>query len=186
MSEVILIKNMVCRHCITAVQSAFEKAGIPVDSIELGKALMSRQLSPDENSRLEEALHDLGFEIISGHEEAIVEAAKRAIMHHVRSESECRFKLSSCIEKQLGLPYSNVSRIFSRLEGRTLEKYHIAQKVERVKELLQGGEHTLEEIADMAGYSSAAHLSRQFKAVTGMSPTRFIQTSGTRKPLNEI
>jgi AraC-like DNA-binding protein len=67
-----------------------------------------------------------------------------------------------------------------------LEKYHIAQKVERVKELLQGGEHTLEEIADMAGYSSAAHLSRQFKVVTGMSPTRFIQTSGTRKPLNEI
>ena len=117
MSEVILIKNMVCRHCITAVQSAFEKAGILVDSIELGKALMSRQLSPDENSRLEEALHDLGFEIISGHEEAIVEAAKRAIMHHVRNESECRFKLSSCIEKQLGLPYSNVSRIFSRLEA---------------------------------------------------------------------
>ena len=58
------------------------------------------------------------------------------------SQSACRFKLSSCIEKQLGLPYPNVSRIFSRLEGRTLEKYHIAQKVERVKELLQGGEHT--------------------------------------------
>lgn len=186
MNEVILIKNMVCRHCITAVQSAFEKAGIPVDSIELGKALMPRRLSPDENSRLEEALHGLGFEIISGHEEAIVEAAKRAIMHHVRNESECRFKLSSCIEKQLGLPYPNVSRIFSRLEGRTLEKYHIAQKVERVKELLQHNEYTLSEIADMVDYSSAAHLSRQFKSVTGMTPTEYLKGPRERIDLSQI
>lgn len=186
MSETFLIKNMVCRHCIAAVEDAFRQCGIPAESIELGKAVTPDTVSPEDRTRLENTLRSLGFEIISGHDEAVVDAAKRAIMHHVRNEAECRLKLSSCIEQQLGMPYAGVSRIFSRIEGRTLEKYHIAQKVERVKELLQGNSRTLEEIADITGYSSAAHLSRQFKAVTGLSPTQFVQTHGERKPLNEI
>ena len=84
------------------------------------------------------------------------------------------------------MSFDTISRMFSQLEGRTIEKYHIAQKVERVKELLAYGGRTLEEIADITGYSSASHLSRQFKAVTGLTPTQFVSTRGKRTPLDKV
>lgn len=106
----------------------------------------------------------------------ILERAKAAVRNHVRTEAECKLKLSACLEVQLGVSFDSVSRLFSQLEGRTIEKYHIEQKVDRIKELLLEGRMTIAAIADVTGYSSAAHLSRQFKSVTGMTPTAFIRS----------
>ena len=109
-------------------------------------------------------------------------------MRHIREEEGGghSHNLSECIERNLNVSYDTVSRIFSQREGRTLEKYHIAQKIERVKELLQHDQYTLSEIADMVDYSSVAHLSRQFKSVTGMTPTEYLRGPRERKDLNNI
>lgn len=105
----------------------------------------------------------------------LLERAKAAVRNHVRTEAECKLKLSACLEEQLGVSFDTVSRLFSQLEGRTIEKYHIEQKVDRIKELLLEGRMTIVAIADVTGYSSTSHLSRQFKSVTGMTPTAFIK-----------
>uniref|UniRef100_UPI00272ABCDB helix-turn-helix domain-containing protein n=1 Tax=uncultured Duncaniella sp. TaxID=2768039 RepID=UPI00272ABCDB len=104
---------------------------------------------------------------------------------HIREEGH-NHNLSECLSRHLNVSYDTVSRVFSQKEGRTLEKYHIAQKVERVKELLQHNEYTLSEIADMVDYSSAAHLSRQFKSVTGMTPTEYLKGPRERIDLSQI
>ncbi len=182
----ILIKNMVCRHCVAAVESILTRLGMAYDNVEIGVADLAEAPTADQLTAFDEALRKDGFERLDNPSQALVERAKLAVMHHVRNEAECRLKLSACIEDQLGVPFDTVSRLFSQLEGRTIEKYHIAQKVERVKELLVYANHSLEEIADITGYSSAAHLSRQFKAVTGLTPTAFMQKNPKRRPLNEV
>lgn len=181
----LFIKNMVCHHCKEAAERLLRDMGYSDTEVTLGKATIAEELSAEEIEKIGRALKEIGLELLTDPESRLVEKAKLLVIRHIREEGH-NHNLSECLSRHLNVSYDTVSRVFSQKEGRTLEKYHIAQKVERVKELLQGGEHTLEEIADMAGYSSAAHLSRQFKVVTGMSPTRFIQTSGTRKPLNEI
>ena len=95
--------------------------------------------------------------------------------------------LPSCLADKLGVNYDHASRVFSRIEGRTIEKYQILQKIELVKELMGEPGMTLAEIADRAGYSSVAHLSRQFKGVTGMTPSAYM-ASGTssRKSIDRL
>lgn len=186
MNPTVVISNMVCRHCVAAVEGALQRAGIAYDAVEIGKVYLGKQLTADETRLLDAELGPLGFRRIDSDEEAIVEAAKRAVMHHVRDEAECRLKLSACIEAQLGMSYAAVSRLFSQHEGRTIEKYHQAQKVERVKELLQQGHRSLDEIADIVGYSSGAHLSRRFKDVTGMTPTEYMKLQPPRISLDKI
>lgn len=116
----------------------------------------------------------------------LVEKIKRAVIEHVRQPGECRLNLSACLERHIGATYDTMSRVFSAHEGRTLEKYQMAQRVEWVKELLGYGQYTISEIADMTGYSSTAHLSRQFKSVTGLTPTEYLRTSMERRGLNEV
>ncbi len=182
----IMISNMVCRHCIAAVEGALAKADIPYQNVEIGKVTLMQPLDAEQQERLDAELQALGFQRIENDGQAIVESAKIAVRHHVRDERECRLKLSACIESQVGLPYPTVSRLFSQYEGRTLENYHQAQKIERVKEMLQQGRHSLEEIAHIVDYSSAAHLSRRFKEITGMTPTDYIKLQLTRTPLDEV
>lgn len=182
----IFIKNMVCRHCVDAVKSALAAAGIEGGHVAIGRVSLPEVPSARQLAELDKALAVGGFERITNPDEAVVAKAKAAVLHHVRSEEDCRLKLSACIEEHLGMNYDAVSRIFSRYENRTLEQFYILHKVERVKELLAYKELTLAEIADMTGYSSAAHLSRQFKAVEGITPTEYQRTLPPRKSLEEI
>lgn len=182
----LLIKNMVCHHCVRAVEQILNDVGADNFTVELGKATLSSPLSDEAMEQLELRLRRDGFELIADKESEIVEKTKHAILHHVREEKEKQHNLSECIERQLGMNYDTVSRIFSAKEGRTLEKYHIAQRIERVKELLQHDEYTLSEVAYMMDYSSVAHLSRQFKSVTGMTPSEYLRGSRERLGLHEI
>lgn len=182
----LLIKNMVCQHCVNAVRNLLEGRGYEVVGMELGKATVAGNLDEATLDNIGTALKELGFELLKDPESRLVEQAKILVLHHIREEKDRPHNLSACIEKKLNVSYDTVSRIFSQKEGRTLEKYHIAQKIERVKELLQHGEYTLSEIADMVDYSSVAHLSRQFKTVTGMTPTEYLRSPRKRKGLNEV
>ncbi len=184
----ISIRNMVCRHCIEAVRKALYDAGFDVTGVELGHASVEDCDDVDKKlTVLDGLLADLGFERVTDSDIIVVEKIKHAILDHVRSEEDCRLNLSECLEDHLGMSYSGMSRVFSRIEGRTIEKYHIAQKIEYVKELLETGAFTISEIAFKVGYSSTAHLSRQFKEVTGMTPTQYIESGGgKRRPINEI
>lgn len=181
-----VIKNMVCRHCVAAVKKAFEQAGIDNAEVFIGRVELKEEPSADRLSLLDSLLAQGGFERASTRDEILVEKTKSAVLEHVRSEAECRLKLSACIEKQVGMPFDYLSRLFSRTEGRTLEQFHIAQKVERVKELIAYGQFTLAQIADITGYSSAPHMSRQFKTVTGMTPTQYIENMPDRESLDKI
>lgn len=183
----LIIRNMVCRHCIAAVEKALTDLGLPLERVELGRAVLNRDaLDPQQLAEIEQSFRELGFELIHDADSIMVERTKHAVLHHLRSEEDCRLNLSACIEKHLGVPYDTVSRVFSAREGRTLEKYYIAQKIERVKELLGYHDKSLSEIAYLTGYSSAAHLSRQFKDFTGITPSQYQRQPADRKPLDTI
>lgn len=175
---------MVCAHCVDAVKRAFTMADIPEAQVCLGLATVpTDNVSNDQLNTLDRYLNAAGFERIDDPEARLIERVKLAVMHHVRHEP-CHYNLSECLHKTLGIDYPSVSKLFSSHEGRTIEKYHIAQRVEYVKELLYYRELNISEIADKAGYSSVAHLSRQFKSVTGLTPSEFIKNNLPRIPLN--
>lgn len=186
----IKIKHMVCRHCMAAVESLLAAQGMGSIEVELGKASFALPDNMPEGEalrRIDKALSDNGFERISDPDEQLVDDVKHAIIHHLRDEQECKYNLSACIASHIGVSYDQASRVFSRLEGRTIERYHILQKVEYVKELLAYKDLGLAEIAFRTGYSSVAHLSRQFKDVTGMTPTQYVASGASRRiPLDMI
>lgn len=182
----IAIKGMVCRHCVEAVEHALAAAGITGATARLGYADIPDTLAtPKEFARLDKELEARGFTRITDAGTLLIEQAKRCILKHVRDE-DCHFNLSACISDHLGVDYSTLSKLFSAREGRTIEQYHIAQRIEYVKELLSYGEMNISEVADKAGYSSVAHLSRQFKTITGMTPTAYLKGAPLRTPLNEV
>lgn len=184
----IMIKNMVCRHCIRAVETILDDLGIKNAEIMLGTVRI-----PDEEikrvslDRLDAQLEADGFERIVDRNAMIVENIKKTIIRHVRIERDCPLNLSACLEKHLDITYDTASRIFSTQEGRTIEKYFIAQKIELVKELMGYNQMSVSEIADLTGYSSVSHLSRQFKEVTGLTPSQYLrQGLNDRQPITQV
>lgn len=183
----IFIKNMVCDRCILAVKSQLKALGMDVQSIELGKAVVyGKEI---DKRKISEALVKVGFELLEDKNAKLVNKIKSFIIDYVhnRKEGQRKLKLSALIEKEAGMDYNYVSGIFSSIENSTIEKYFILQKIEKVKELLTYGELTLNEIALQLDYSSTAHLSKQFKDVTGFSPSEFRKLkTHLRKPLDEV
>lgn len=182
------IKNMVCNRCIMAVRNIFENLGYSPINISLGEVETDHPISDSDLPKLKEALTNYGFELIDDAKSRIIEKIKNAIVqliHH--SESTPKVNYSQYIESELHKDYSYLSSLFSEIEGTTIEKYIINQKIEKVKELLVYDELTLSEIADKMGYSNVAYLSGQFKKVTGLTPSYFKQIKeNKRKPLDEV
>lgn len=184
----IYIKNMVCNRCKMVVTSELEKLGIRPLSVSLGEVVLERDLTLNEKASLEAILQSLGFSLIDDRKSRLIEQVKNAIVELVHYEnSELKINLSDLLSSRLNHDYNYISNLFSEVEGTTIEKYFIAQKIERVKELLVYDELNLSEIADMLNYSSVAHLSNQFKKVTGLTPTYFKNLrEDKRKPLDEV
>jgi YesN/AraC family two-component response regulator len=181
------IKNMVCNRCITAVKAELQKLGLNVVAVKLGQAeIAEKALSLAQSDTLEKALQALGFEILGDKKKQLVEKIKNEIITlvHVK-ESGLKVNLSYYLSQQLNTEYTTLSHVFSEVEGNTIEKYFIHQKIERAKELLAYKEKSLGEIAFLLNYSSVAHLSAQFKKVTGQTPSAYKHQTA-RKPLNEI
>jgi AraC-like DNA-binding protein len=183
------LKNMVCASCIRVVREELEQLGHPVHQVVLGAATLSAELSPAERARIAEVMTANGFELLTDRDQQLVEEIKSLIIRQVHHGADKlpHLTFSAYLEKKLRVNYGQLSRLFSGCVGMTIEKYLILQKVERVKELLAYGELNLSEIAAELDYSSSAHLSAQFKKITGLTPTAFRQQGGRRRRgLDEI
>lgn len=168
----LFIKNMVCSRCKMAVTAELEKAGLKPLSIELGEVDIAGDPSEATLTELNENLKHLGFELIDDRRGRIIEQIKNTIVgliHH--GDGLHGVNLSTYLADKLNLDYGYLSNLFSEIEGGTIEKYFIAQKIEKVKELIMYDELTLSQIANELGYSSVAHLSSQFKKQTGLTPS---------------
>lgn len=178
---------MVCPRCIMAVKDILNKSNIEYTHIQLGHVILNKDLTGKEKEELPGELKNIGFELLSDTQQQTVEQIKNLIIkqiHHSDSES---FTISDLLSDKLHKDYSYLSKLFSSIEGITIEHYTILQKVERIKEFLSYDQLTLSEIADKMGYSSVAHVSAQFKKVTGMTPSVFkSQSKGLRTSIDNI
>lgn len=186
------IKNMVCNRCITAVQQEFDKAGLHTEKISLGEIEIKENEIPDQVlSQLDSNLQHLGFERIDDRKARLIEGIKSKIIQliHHSNEIDRKYNWSKILADEMHYEYNYLSNLFSSIEGITLEQYIIRQKIERAKELLFYDELNLSEIANKLGYSSVAHLSGQFKKITGMTPSELKKgrnAEESRKPLDSV
>ncbi|WP_345100978.1 AraC family transcriptional regulator [Mucilaginibacter panaciglaebae] len=168
------IKNMVCRRCIMAVQKVFFHEGITPTDITLGEVQLNSELPVSAIEKLDISLKKLGFEIIDDRKSRIIERIKNLIItlvHH--SDGPLNINISDYLSAEMNYEYNYLSNLFSEVEGNTIEKFFISQKIEKIKELLTYDELTLSQIAFKLGYSSVAYLSTQFKKATGLTPSYF-------------
>lgn len=178
----IYIKNMVCPRCIMSVREIFRRNGIEPEDVQLGVVTASFQETEgrDRESQtvpdtIRRDLEACGFEIIDDRRARIVEEIRTGVIEYIRNPGLRQMKHSEFLQEKCMKEYSALSKLFTGMRGMTIEKYCILQKVEYVKELLFYGELSISEIADLLHYSSTAHLSSQFKSVTGLTPTQFRQ-----------
>ncbi len=179
---------MVCNRCIMVVADELKKFGYTPLNITLGEVELGTDLALGEKEIFNQHLKSFGFEIIDDKKSRLIEQIKSSIIAIVQQQnSGLKSNLSDYLSGKLHHDYSYLSNLFSEIEGTTIEKYFIAQKIEKVKELLVYNELTLSEIADQMNYSSVAYLSNQFKKVTGLTPTYFKTIKeNKRKPLDEV
>ncbi|MES2894232.1 MAG: AraC family transcriptional regulator [Bacteroidota bacterium] len=182
------IRNMVCNRCITAVKQELEKLAIETRQVRLGEVETRDELPKETLEVLAQNLLTAGFELLDSNKHQLIEKIKTTIIKEVHySEGERVQNYSDILSQALHKDYSYLSSLFSEVEGITIEKYIINQKIERAKELIIYDELSLSEIAYRLGYSSVAHLSSQFKKVTGLTPTHFKSVGQhKRKPLDEV
>ncbi len=165
---------MVCDRCIEAVKEELAKSNIPLYGIKLGEATVSSPLTSDQKSNISIALQKRGFELLEDRNSQIIESIKSLIVDQVHHKTEkLKVNYSTYLEKELNKDYHTLSSLFSSVEGITIERFVILQKLEKIKELLIYDELNLSQIANKLGYSSVQHLSNQFKKNTGMTPSEF-------------
>lgn len=183
------IKNMVCDRCISVVAKELSELSINYTSVRLGEVDIPEKLSDDKNLNLRHRLSAHGFEILDDKKSALISQIKAAVINYIHYDESKSVKvnLSDHIAEKVGKDYNYLSGLFSEVEGITIERFVILQRIEKVKELLVYGELSLSEIAWKMGYSSLAHLSGQFKKITGLSPSDFRGIRDKkRKKLDEI
>jgi AraC family transcriptional regulator len=187
------VKNMVCNRCIKVVRDELAKLGLNVLDVSLGNVLLDEKPNAIQAEKIAAALSDNGFELLDEKGSKIIEQIKNIVVnliHHNIGDKKENENYSVYISGKLKLDYNYLSALFSSIEGITIEKFIILQKIEKVKELLVYDELSLGEIAFNLGYSSVQHLSSQFKGVTGITPSQFKQSYSkslsVRKPLDKI
>lgn len=189
-SNTLFVKNMVCHRCILAVKDILLNLSIPFQQVSIGEIHLVENITKEQNEVLSSNLVQIGLELIDNRMRGMAEKIKQLILMKVRKEvdsKEQKMKLSVFLSEHLHHEYTYLSSFFSSIEGRTIENYFIEQRIEKVKELLVYKEMTLSEIAFEMEYSSVAHLSNQFKKITGLTPSHFKQVgSHKRKLLDKV
>lgn len=182
------IKNMVCERCKTAVSHALEHIGLHPTKVDLGEVSIREEPSAEQLSTLRTVLEKLGFELLEDQRQQTTDLIRSALIKLVHyHDNRANVNISDYLANELHQSYSALSRLFSEMEGKTIERYYMELRIERVKELIRYGELTLTQIAQRMNYSSVAYLSSQFKAVTGMTPTGFkAKKDSQRISLDEI
>ncbi|MET4081795.1 AraC-like DNA-binding protein [Pedobacter sp. UYP30] len=178
------IKHMVCSRCTMAVKTILDEHQITPITLELGEVETEENLDEQQLLALNVSLKKIGFELIDDRKSRIIEKIKTIIINQIHhSETLVQTTLSKLISDHLNADYNHLSNIFSEAEGITIEKYFINQRVEKAKELIVYDELSLSQIAYQLGYSNVAHLSNQFKKVTGLTPS-FYKSLKNRKRTN--
>lgn len=184
----IFVKYMVSNRCKMAVKAALRQLGLHFIVVELGEVEIMETLSPNQWTTLDLALKESGLELMDDKRAVLIERIINVItemIHH--TEEMPKVNYSDYISKKLGYDYTYLSNIFSEVKGITIQQFVILHKIERVKELLLYEELNLTEISYRMHYSSVAHLSNQFKKVTGFTPSQFMKLKDRgRVPIEEI
>jgi len=170
----LLIKNMVSLRCKLIVKSELEKMHLHFTVIELGEVEIMENLSAEQQKQLKTSLLNFGLELLEDKKSMLIEKIKTIIIEMIHYTDEPPvLNFSAYLSEKLNYDYNYLSNLFSEVKGTTIEHFIIAHKIERAKELLIYNELTLTEIAEKLHYSNVAHLSNQFKKVTGLTPTFF-------------
>jgi AraC family transcriptional regulator len=183
-SQRLLIKNMVCPQCIRVVGEELAALGLQVHRVALGEADVATPDGSEPDYRaIRSGLEQAGFELLEDPRAQLVDRIKTLLVAliHYPPPGPRLLNYSDYLVEHLGKDYHYLSHLFSASEGLTIEKFIIRQKVERAKELIGYGELSIAEVAQQLGYSSPAHLSRQFRQVTGLTPTE-VQRLGPASP----
>lgn len=182
----IYIKNMVCIRCKMVVSEELTHLGLHFTRVDLGQADITEDISMTQHDQIKSGLLKLGLELIDDVKSVLIERIKKVIIKLVHySEEPLIINLSVYLSQELRHSYTYMANIFSEAEGHSIEKFFIEHKIERVKELLIYNELSLTEIAFKMHYSSVAHLSSQFKKVTGHTASRFKHLKVQRRVLLE-
>ncbi len=178
---------MVCNRCILVVKQEMENMNLQPLHVSMGEVELKNPLTEKQGLQLKAKLKSLGFELLDNQKQKQIEKIKTLLIKQVQSgELEDHFSITDFLTRSIHKDYSQLSRLFSAVEGMTIEQFFILQKIEKVKELLIYAELNLSEIAWKLGYSSVAHLSAQFKKVTGLTPSAFKKIGGNRISLDEV
>jgi AraC-like DNA-binding protein len=173
---------MVSLRCKMMVRTELQKLEIPYSVLELGFVETGRDLTPEEHDKLRINLIRSGLELLDDKKAILIEKIKNVIVELIHYSDEMpNINYSDYISEKLDHNYSYLSNIFSEVQGSTIEHFIIQHKIERVKELLLYDELNLTQISQVMNYSSVAHLSNQFKKVTGLTPTYFKKLKEFRK-----
>lgn len=184
MGQTLLIKNMVCARCKSTIIDLLESKGLDIESIELGKIIVKQEVI-EHYTAIKNQLKDLGFELIEDESKMLIEKIKVVVIQCV-SENNVN-AIFSKISKEIDKNDSAISKLFSKSEGITLEKYIINLKIEKVKEYIQLNQLNFSEIAHNLNYNNSSHLAKQFKTVTGMSMSEYRKLQDwDRKELDQI
>ncbi len=178
----LFIKYMVCIRCKMVVKSELDKLGLQYKKVDLGEVDLAGDITPEQHNLLKIGLLKSGLELMDDKKAVLIERIKNVIIEMVHYADEPpKTNFSDYISEKLQYDYTYLSNIFSEVTGTTIEHYIIAHKIERVKELLLYDELNLSEISYRLNYSSVAHLSNQFKKVTGLTPTYFKALKNKRR-----
>ena len=180
---------MVCDRCKKVVADELQKLGYTVTDIQLGEVELETEPDKVNVAEVKSVLEANGFELLDDRKTQLIEKIKSAVIEliHYRGQADLTINVSDWLAEKVGADYNYLSHLFSSSEGITIEKYLILQRIEKVKELLVYNELSLKEIAYQLGYSSVAHLSNQFKKVTGLTPSHFKQVKDEkRKTLDKV
>lgn len=184
----LIIKNMVCPRCITSVEQLLAKNKLEAGYIRLGEVELTEVPSANRLQQFASDLKQTGFELLDDQKTQQIEQIKNLLIQKVQSvHVEEHFSITKYLVEHIFKDYSSLSKLFSEVEGITIEQFFNLQKIEKTKELLTYKEQSLSQIAFNLGYSSTQHLSSQFKKLTGMTPTQFKQLGALhRKPIDNV
>ena len=182
------IKYMVSNRCKMAVKEELKKFGLHFIVVDLGEVEIMENISTEQRERLKIALLGVGFELMDDRKAVLIEQIKNVIVEMVHhTEETIKTNFSDFLSEKLKYDYTYMANLFSEVQGTTIEQFIISHKIERIKELIIYDELNITQIAWKMNYSSVAHLSNQFKKVTGLSPSHFKQLKDKRRsPIEEV